>query len=67
MDNLELRDSQTHLVLEKQHRKAGDDEEELRNFAVAQTLCITYGAKAGGIAVLTGSTLNILAKDYIEM
>ena len=38
----------------------------LKKFAVAMTLAITYAAKTGGIACLTGTSSNVIMKGYAD-
>lgn len=65
MVGLESSSSQTEAAFEIVDGKSTANN-ATKHMAIALTLSVPYGGKTGGSAVLTGSSNNIMAKEYID-
>ena len=59
-------DTQSEVTYDSEEYVKSERPAEIVSLGVSLSLAVCYGAKIGGSAALTGSAINLVAKDYID-
>ena len=62
----EVGSGKNHMSVTQKQGVRGDNPDAIRHLATAFSLGISYSARIGGMASLTGTTNNLRGKDYID-
>ena len=65
-EKMEQNDNESVTTLSTLETSTMESSPEVISMGISLSLAICYGAKIGGMAALTGSFINLVAKDYID-